>query len=70
MVETDYGKRAMRRRLSRCLKLVRAESGAALALVAVLAAVVMTGGPPPSSNLAQEASTQWVDSASSSCYGY
>jgi hypothetical protein len=51
------------------LKMVRAASGASLALTMALRAVVMMGGPSPSSTLTRDVLVWRVDSASSGGYG-
>jgi hypothetical protein len=64
VAKMGHRKRSMGRQLSRLLKTVGAASGVAPGLVAVSAVVVMTGGPPASSNFTREALIWWVDSAS------
>jgi hypothetical protein len=59
-VETDHGKLATGRQVSRCLVTVRVVSGEASVSVIVLT----TGSPPPSSDLTQGAMIRWVDDAS------
>jgi hypothetical protein len=63
-VETDHGKLATGRQLSRCLVTVRAVSGEASVPVTVPAIVLTTGSPPPSSGLMQGALIRWVDGVS------
>jgi hypothetical protein len=60
VVETDHGKLATGRQVSRCLVTVRAVSSEASVPVIVLT----TGSPPQSSDLTQGALIQWVNDAS------
>jgi hypothetical protein len=64
-METYHGKLAMGRWLSRFMETVGAAPSVALAL----AAVAMTGGPPPTSSLTRQALIRWVDGVSSGGYG-
>jgi hypothetical protein len=70
VVETSHRKRAMGRRLSRCLVTVRVVSGKALTPTVVPGAVVTMCVPPPSSSLTREALTCWVDGVSLGSYGW
>jgi hypothetical protein len=65
MVETDHGKHTTGRCLDQFSMMVRAVPGEAPAPVMALTAVVMTGGPSPSSNSTREALVRWVHDVSS-----
>jgi hypothetical protein len=69
-VETDHEKQAIGRRLGQLLKMARAASSVAPAMVRAPAAVAaLMGDPPPSNNLMHEALVRQVDGVSSGSYG-